>query len=189
MTLDRRFPRRTLKADRDIYRIHRADRPPWWFSADGSGRFDPVGTGQGACYLAEQPLGAWVEVFRRRLLLADAELQGRVMTTVRIGRALRLADLTSRRGLAFGVTASLGADEDYAASQAFAIAAVHSGFAGIRYLVRHDPAQQLYGLALFANAKAPTTYATSAQTTTSTIPADIEREAARRFGYRILPTP
>ena len=30
--------------------------------------------------------------------------------------------------------------------------AVQEGFAGVRYLIRHDPAQKLLGIALFSNA-------------------------------------
>jgi RES domain-containing protein len=107
----RGFPRRTLRGDTTIHRIHRAATGAWWFSADGSGRFDPVGTGKGACYLAERPLAAWVEVFRKRMLLAEAEVRERSLLSTELGRDLRLADLTSRRALSFGVTASLGANE------------------------------------------------------------------------------
>lgn len=189
MTLGR-FPRRTLQADRSIYRIHRAARSEWWFSDDGSGRFDPIGSGKGACYFAERPLGAWVEVFRRQMLWSEAAVADRALQTVALGRSLRLADLTSRRALQFGVTASLGADTYYADSQAFAARAATAGFEGIRYLVRHDPRQQLYGLALFgkpgaaspANADWPVGISVP-------IPAEIVDEAAAAFGYRVVPLP
>lgn len=189
MTLER-FPRRTLRGDRTIYRLHRSETGAWWFSSDGRGRFDPVGTDQGACYLAEQPLGAWVEVFRKRTLLAEAEVRERRLLSVQIGRDLRLADLTSRRALAFGYTASLGANEDYTESQAFAAAAVRAGFDGIRYWVRHDPRQQLYGLALYASAGAadPADPAWPGGDT-DVISEDLVAEARRRFGYRVLPLP
>ena len=186
MTLPEGFPRRTLRADRTIYRIHRADRGPWWFSTDGSGRFDPVGTGLGACYLAERPLGAWVEVFRRRMLLAEPEVRGRALFCVELGRDVKLADLTSRRALQFGVTASLGADESYAASQAFAVQAIEAGFGGVRYLVRHDPAQRLHGVALFA---ASDDAAQWPQGHDDAIPDDLSAEAVRLFGCRVLPEP
>lgn len=189
MTLDG-FPRRTLRGDRTIYRVHRSVSGAWWFSSDGSGRFDPIGTGKGACYLAERPLGAWIEVFRKQLLLTEAEITERSLFSVELGRSVRLADLTSRRALRFGVTASLGANEDYDGSQAFAVQAMNAGFDGVRYLVRHDPAQRFYGLALFGNAGAA-------------IPGDPDwaggedcdiseeriAEAGRVFGYRVLPPP
>lgn len=184
------FPRRRLRGDRALYPVHRAATGPWWFSADGSGRFDPVGTGKGACYLAEQPLGAWVEVFRKTMLLAEAEITQRARLEVALGRDLSLADLTSRRALQFGVTASLGADERYTASQAFAVAAVQAGFPGVRYLARHDPAQRLYSVALFGDAGAPDPgdprWPSEAEQPT---PSELVEDAHRVFGFRILPAP
>jgi len=88
------FPRRTLRGDRTIYRIHKSARAPWWFSCTGNGRFDPVGTGMGACYLAQDPLGAWVEVFRKRQLLPEVEIAERSLLAVALKRDLRLADIT-----------------------------------------------------------------------------------------------
>lgn len=184
------FPRRTLRGDRTLYRIHRATGGPWWFSSDGSGRFDPVGTELGACYLAELPLGAWVEVFRRQMLLAEAEVLERALLSVELGREVRLADLTSRRALRFGVTASLGANERYDDSQVFAVDAARAGFDGIRYLVRHDPAQQLYGVALFALAGAPDSADPDwLHGDGAAIPDELVAEAGESFGYRILPVP
>jgi hypothetical protein len=176
------FPRRTLRGDRPLYRIHRD--PVWWFSSDGGGRFDPVGTGAGACYWAERPLGAWVEVFRKQMLLSEAEVAGRRLCSVELGRDVRLADLTSRRALSFGVTASLGANEDYAPSQAFAVRAVEAGFDGIRYFVRHDPAQRLYGVALFGDDRKAWPNGVDRE-----VPEHLVAEARTAFGYRVLPAP
>jgi RES domain-containing protein len=185
-----RFPRRTLRGDKTIYRIHRAAKGAWWFSGDGSGRFDPVGSGKGACYLAERPLAAWVEVFRKQMLLAEAEIRERSLLSIELGRDARLADLTSRRALGFGVTASLGANEEYAESQAFAVQAVQAGFDGIRYLVRHDPAQKLHGIALFADAGEPDAADPDWRAgDDNAIPDELIAEAGRIFGYRVLPAP
>jgi RES domain len=189
VTLPKGFPGRTLKGSREVYRIHRSEHGPWWFSSDGSGRFDPLGTGLGACYLAERPLGAWIEVFRRRMLLAEVEVQQRAVFSVRLGRDLKLADLTSRRALQFGVTPSLGANEDYAASQEFAVRAVQAGFDGLRYLVRHDPAQRLYGVALFSEPGAATDDPAWPRERDAAIPDELVAEASRRFGYQVLPIP
>jgi hypothetical protein len=184
------FPRRTLRGDRLIYRIYTAARGPWWFSEDGSGRFDPVGTGQGACYFAAEALGAWVEVFRKSMLIAEDEMNARALLSVQLGRNLRLADLTSRRALGYGVTASVGAGESYAVSQEFAAAALDAGHDGIRYLVRHDPAQKLYGYALFA-AAGPADPADPLWPagTDAPIPDTLVEQAGRAFGYLVLPTP
>lgn len=181
------FPQRTLRGGRQIFRIHRAENSGWWFSADGRGRFDPVGTDKGVCYFAEQPLGAWVEVFRKQMLLRDVALVERALLSVELGHDVRLADITSRRALKFGATASLGADPDYSSSQAFAMDAVQAGFGGIRYLVRHDPAQKLYGIALFG--EAGTGAPAEARTVLAPIPDELVEEARTRFGYRMLPRP
>jgi hypothetical protein len=186
----RGFPYRTLRADRPLYRLHRAAREPWWFSADGSGRFDPVGTHAGACYVAYEPLGAWIEVFRKAMVIAEADVSARILTDLRAGRDLRLADLVSRRALSFGVTASLGADEDYSRSHDFAAAAVGAGFDGVRYRARHDPALRLTNVALFAAAGAPgTTDATWPPRVSVPVPDELIEDAARTFGYRVLPAP
>jgi hypothetical protein len=186
----RGFPRRTLRADRPLYRIHRADHDPWWFSNDGSGRFDPVGSDDGACYLAEDPLASWLEVFRTPLLISEKDVRARTLLCAPLGRDLKLADLTSRRALAFNVTASLGADEDYTASQAFALDALQAGYDGVRYLVRHDPAQRLRGVALFGPAGAPDRDdpAWPAEPD-EPIPPDLVEWARRSFGYKVLPAP
>jgi hypothetical protein len=183
------FPRRTLRGDRTIYGIHKSARAPWWFSSIGDGRFDPVGTGMGACYLAEAPLGAWVEVFRKRQLFPEAEIAHRSLLAVTLKRDLRLADITARRALSFGITASLGANEQYDDSQTFAAQALENGFDGIRYFVRHDPAQKLYGLALFAQAGTPDPADPHWPAESGALPDALVRDAECLFGYRVLPTP
>ncbi|HET6550793.1 MAG TPA: RES family NAD+ phosphorylase [Solirubrobacter sp.] len=186
----RGFPVRILRGDRAIFRIHKAARGPWWFSDDGSGRFDPGGTGHGACYFAERPIGAWIEVFRKRMLLAEEEILARALFTVQLSRDLRLADVTSRRALKFGVTASVGAGETYHAGQRFAADALAASFDGVRYLVRHDPAQKLYGYAIFGPAGAPDPHDPLWPAgSDTTIPDALVDDAQRIFHYRVLPTP
>jgi hypothetical protein len=187
----RRFPRSTLRGDRTVYRIHRAENAPWHFSRDGLGRFDPVDVqGMGCCYLASAALGAWVEVFRHPVLIDEADVRARRLLHVELGRDLRLADATSRRALQFGVTATIAAGDDYRASQAFAGEALQAGWHGVRCLVRHDPRQKLYGLALFGPAGA----ADPADPVWPSVPDDaipdqLIAEAGRMFGYRVLPVP
>lgn len=187
MTLAR-FPQRTLRGATEIYRIHRSDNSAWWLSADGSGRFDPVGSGQGACYFAATPVGAWIDVFRKRMLLAEDEVLARSLCRATLGRDLRLADVTSRRALQFGITASIGASEDYADSHNFAADALAAGFAGVRYLVRHDPAQRLYGFAVFGRA-GESGGPPGSTSSDEALAADLVGDAGKLFGYRILPTP
>lgn len=187
MTLAADFPTYQLDAGRDVFRIHR--QSPWWFSADGGGRFDPVGTTVGACYLAEDPLGAWIEVFRKPMLLPEAEVKARQLLTVAFSDPIVLADLTSRDALKYGVTASLGADVDLEPSQSFAADAVDSGFAGVRYFARHDPAQQLASIALFHERGEHPDWTSFSREESVPVPHDLIDEACDTFGYRVLPTP
>jgi len=183
------FPVRTLRGDRLLYRIHRTTNGPWWFSGGGGGRFDPVGTELGTCYLALRPVGAWIEVFRKQMTLAEAEPRERSLWTGTAGRDLRLADLLSRRALRYGVTASVGANEHYDASHAFAADAARAGFDGIRHLLRHDPAQRLVGIAVFAKAGAPDPGSAWPAGNDRPIERALIGEAESSFGYRVLPTP
>jgi hypothetical protein len=186
----RRFPRHTLRGDRPLYRIHRYDKHPWWFSSNGKQRFDPVGTGQGACYLGYTALAAFIEVFRIGMLIAEDDLNKRLLHTVTLGRDLKLADLTSRRALEFEVTASLGANPLYDESQEFARRAIAAGFDGVRYWARHDLAQKLQSVALFAAAGQPNpTDPHWPLGTDEPIPDDLLADAKRLFRYRTLPIP
>lgn len=62
---------------------------------------------------------------------------------------LRLADVSSRGALRYGVTADIGADRDHTPSHQFAAPAADAGFDGVCWWVRHEPAPRLRGVALF----------------------------------------
>jgi hypothetical protein len=152
------FPDVVLEPGAELVRIHRRGRSPWWFSGDGSGRFDlgppaasPELAARGTCYLAEDPLGAFVEVFRDLRVIPEAEVRRRALSRIALPRALRLADATARRARVFGVTGALHSSPDYGLTRAWAAAFAGAGFDGVRYLVSHDPAQQLVGYALFGD--------------------------------------
>jgi hypothetical protein len=192
LALDASFPQRTWARGRELARIHRSDRGVWWFSSDGTGRFDPVGVPDlGSCYLAAEDLGAFVEVFRTRMELDIADIERLHLSHVTLGRDLRLADLCARRALKYGVTAQLGADGDYEASQAFASTVAAVGFDGIRWWLRHDPAQKLVGIALFGPCGLPSDAGTARwpQGHARPLSDQLLVSARRRFGYRLLPRP
>lgn len=131
--------------------MYRAGRSPWWFSCDGSGRFDlpaPAGT----CYLGDQPLASLLEVTRGLTLLSEAFLAGRRLLTTELARPLRVADLTARAAYGFGVTGELAATADYTGPHAWASGLHRAGFDGVRYHVRHDPGADLLGVAWFGRA-------------------------------------
>jgi hypothetical protein len=167
-----------------LFRIHRAGREPWWFASDGAGRFDlalPAST----YYLAEDPLGAFVEVFRFTTLVPEVEVQARRLSTLRAPDGVVLANCAARRARAFGITAASHTGEDYDLTQAWAAAFAAAGFDGIRYLLSHDPAQRCVGIALFGMGGLSALPVDA----TEVIGRDLVEQARRRFGIRVLPTP
>jgi RES domain len=186
------FPARTWKAGRPLWRIHRAVNDAWWFNADGTGRFDPVHVaGLGACYLAQDRLGAFVEAFRTRLELDQDDIDERRIARVELSGDLRLADAVSRRALGFGVTAEIGAggENEYDRSQELASGLAAAGYKGIRWWVRHDPAQRLVGIALFGSAGVVSSGSGLSPAESRGIDRSLLDEARRKFGYRVVPRP
>lgn len=143
------FPEVVLDKGIVLARIHRAENEPLYFSTDGGGRFDinPEGT----LYLAADELGAFVEVFRGRLVALD-EVAARRLARLRLRAKIRLADLTSAASRGFGVTAAIHASSDYALCQRWASALHRQGFDGVLYRVSHDPSGASSGVALFGPA-------------------------------------
>ena len=191
MTVDvARLSRRTLKAGTMLHRVHRADRDPWFFDRSPHGRFNPTGTpDRGACYWAEKPIGAWIESFRSLLTLTEEDLAGRALATLTLTGDLVVSDLTVKRALAAGVTASITAGADYAPPQALADA-LQAVTDGIRWRLRHDLSQRLVGVALFGQPGRDAARSRGrARTSTGPIPQSVREEAGRLFGYRVLPTP
>lgn len=167
-------------------RIHRADRQACFYSSDGSGRFDlaaPLGT----CYFGSEALASFVEVFREAALVAESFVMTKELSLLRPRREARLADLAHPRSRRFGVTGEVHTTTDYETTQAWAGALHRSGFDGVRYRVRHDPAQDLVGIALFGPAGVhDDSLVTIAR---SPVPASLIAEAWDRFGIVVLPAP
>jgi hypothetical protein len=169
-----------------LYRIHRSDHDPLHLSSIGAGRFDLPET-RGTLYTAETPVGAFVEVFRGRLI-PSAEIAARSLTTIARTRArLMLADCTNPGARAFGVTAAIHSTPDYDLTQRWAVAFANAGFDGISYLVSHDPSADERGIALFADVSKPLRGIGSTESTP--IPDELVAEVQRRFGLLVVPTP
>jgi RES domain-containing protein len=186
-----RLPRKILRPGACLYRIHRAGSNPWFFDGSGAGRFDPTGSpGRAACYWAEDALGAWVEVFRTRMLLPELELAERAISVATLSEDLVVVDLTVRRGLKAGVTAALTAGGDYTEAHALADA-LQAEHPGVRWRLRHDLRQKLIGVAWFGDAggaDSPTLPALP-RTETAPIASVLVEPACRIFGYVVLPQP
>lgn len=166
------------------YRIHRSRRGPCWFASDGRGRFD-LQPPNGSCYVAELPLGAFIETFDGVSLLPQDDIDERVLSTVTMDRELRLADCTHRLARAFGVDAAISVGTDYARTQRFAAWLHAAGFDGVRYLLRNDPSAMLVGIALFGEAGEQQWPAAE----TAAIPADVIEHAEAEFAITVVPIP
>ena len=180
------FPVYYLQETEILARIHRADRQTCFYSSDGSGRFDlaaPLGT----CYVGDGPLASFVEVFREAAVVAESFVMTKELSLLRPRVQVRLADLAHPRSRRCGVTGEVHTTTDYETTQAWAGALHRAGFDGVRYRVRHDPAQDLVGIALFGSAGV---HDESLVTVTkSPIPASLIAEAWDRFGIVVLPVP
>lgn len=171
-----------------LFRIHRAGRAPWWFSSAGSGRFD-LAPPRGTCYLAEEPLGSFVEVFREIRLVPEEEVRRRALSEIRLPRPLRLADCAARKARMFGVTAAIHSTPDFALTRAWAAAFAAAGFDGVRYLVSHDPAQRLAGHALFGDAGEAADAARWPAGEPGEIGPGLLRQVRQLFGLLVVPAP
>lgn len=180
------FPAQHLASGHVLARIHRADRKSGSYSSDGSGRFD-LPQLQGTCYLGEEPLASFVEVFREAAVVAETLVNAKVMSLIQLRDDVRLADVTAPRSRHFGVTGEIHSSVDYEVTQAWAVALRRAGFDGIRYLVRHDPSQSLVGVALFGLAGEHDDQFLTVKT--AAIPTSLFTAAEARFGIVILPTP
>jgi hypothetical protein len=179
-----RFPAFGVDRRRSLYRIHRTDAGPWWFSGDGSGRFD-LRDGRGSCYLAVTPVGAFIEVFRVATVIPEAEVEARSLSSLVPPARARLADCTVSAARKFGITGAIHTQPDYTVPQIWAEAFAAAGFGGIRYRVSHDPAQRELGAVLFGDAGEPSLPVRR----TEPIPASVIEAARQRFGLIVAPTP
>jgi RES domain len=179
-----RFPAFGVDRRRSLYRIHRTDVGPWWFSSDGSGRFD-LHDGRGSCYLADTPLGAFIEVFRVATVIPEAEVEARSLSSLVPPARARLADCTVRAARRFGITGAINTQPDYTVPQAWAEAFAAAGFGGIRYRLGHDPAQRELGVVLFGNAGEQSFPVRR----TEPIPPNVIETARQKFGLVVAPTP
>lgn len=167
-----------------LWRIHTAGASPWFFDTGPEGRFN-LGDA-GTCYVAEEPIGAFVEKFGR-LLRAGGVIPEPLVDAQQLSRLrppkVDIVDLTDPKILGLvGLTAEIHATTDYDLTQSWASALRDAGYAGIRYRARHDPRGQLVSIALFGSGKPPRSPAK-----TTAIPVDLIHEASTTFAITVLP--
>jgi hypothetical protein len=175
---------RTKLGTEALWRIHAADVVPWFFDVSLDGRFNLAESG--TCYLAEDPLCAFVEKFGR-LLRPGGVIPEPLVDTQRLSRLrpskVSVVDLTDPKVLGLvGLTAEIHSTTDYNVTQGWALAFQDAGYAGIRYKARHDPRSQLVSIALFGSDKPPRSAAK-----TTTVPVDLIHEASTTFAITVLP--
>jgi RES domain len=179
----RDFPSYMLTADSVVYRIHRAAFGPWWFSSDGSQRFDIPEPG-GTCYLAERPIGAFLETLARLSVVLTDDVVTRRLAIIRIGPDLQLADCLNPVAAGFGVTATTSAGYPYSrVSHPWARRFYQAGFDGIRYGAAHHPALAETSYALFGPTDGSNGHGTY---TDRYIPDDLLDEARLKFGLVVM---
>lgn len=131
-----------------MVRVCRASRSTWWFSSDGSGRFD-LTSPEGTCYFATDAYAALREASRLGPV-TPAWASSRELRTVRPpDPSARLAATTRRGAGRFGVTSELVTVVPYGRSRRWATALREQGFDGLRHELSHDQRARPSGISWF----------------------------------------
>lgn len=136
-----------------LVRVCRSDQATWWFSADGSGRFDLTAP-EGTCYLATDAYAAIREATRLGPV-STGWVHARELREVEPpDHHARLAATTRQAAGRFGVTTELVTIVPYNLPRRWAAAFRAHGFDGIRHQLRHDHRARPSGVALFGSVDA-----------------------------------
>lgn len=126
-------------------RLHPANRDPLFFGSTGRNRFDdPLGR-YGVLYVAEEPAGAFIEVFGFGVAggvstVRESQLVERALASIEVTRPLRLVDLTGPGLAQIGATNELTAGAHPPAQRwSRALWSHPSKPDGLLYRARHDP--------------------------------------------------
>jgi hypothetical protein len=133
--------------------VCRASHASWWFSADGSGRFDLVAP-EGTCYLATDAYAAIREATRLGPVSTPWVEDRELREVAPPSPQARLAATTRLAAGRYGVTAELATVVPYELTRRWAAAFRAHGFDGIRHQLRHDQRTRPSGVALFGTAGA-----------------------------------
>jgi hypothetical protein len=114
------------------------------------------------------------------------EIELRHLARIELERPLSVADCTAEGARVWGITAEIHSSPDYKKTQDWATGFARAGFDGICYLLRHDPAQRLPGIALFGPAGSPSNLPVAAS---EPIAQDLLESVGDRFGIRVRPKP
>jgi hypothetical protein len=133
---------------RRLVRVCRRVNGTWWFSSDGSGRFD-LKAPEGTCYFAIDEYAAIREASRLGPVtpawIADREVRHVAPPNPRA----RLAATTRKAAGAYGLTNELITMLPHDLPRKWAAAFRAHGFDGIRHVLRHDPRARPGGVSWF----------------------------------------
>lgn len=136
---------------KQLVRVCRSGQGTWWFSSDGSGRFD-LDPPEGTCYFATDAYAAIREATRLGPV-STTWVQDRELRQVSPpDRNTRLAATTRQAAGRYGVTTELATVVPYDLSRRWATAFRAERFDGIRHQLRHDQRARSSGIALFGPA-------------------------------------
>ena len=136
---------------RSLARVCRADRPTWWFSSDGSGRFDLEPPG-GTCYFATDEYAALREASRLGPVTPGWVAARELRELEPPDTHARLAATTRRAAGLHGVTTEIATLVPYDLTRRWATAFRAHGFDGIRHELHHDQRARPSGIAWFGPA-------------------------------------
>ena len=126
-------------------RIHRKEHDSLFFGATGRNRFDdPLGR-YGVLYAAQEPAGAFIEVFGFGVVggvhtVRESELLARAYASIEVARPMRLVDLTGPGLARIGATNEVTAGEHVTAQRwSRALWSHPSRPDGLLYRARYDP--------------------------------------------------
>lgn len=188
---------RVIKAGTRLHRIHSTRQGSLaYFDTTSDGRFNLTDVaGRGTCYLAFDPLGAYVETLGRILTRPRSDVHRRRHSVVTVGRDLNLFDLTqsaSRNAYqaeGLDLTATIGAGDSYTNPQRLARLIHDDHFDGIVFTARHDPGHTLSCIALFGPSGPNDTERVFDTCKTAEISDELIEAGRTTFGIEILPEP
>lgn len=135
-----------------LYRAHNPARSPWWFSSDGSGRFDLRGA-EGTCYLASDVATGIRESFGPLLdddqAISERQARSKIVSIVSVGDTDGFANLGSKRAAWFGAIRELSTTGDYELTGRWAAALRALPVDGIHYASRFTSGERGNAWAVF----------------------------------------
>lgn len=172
------FP--VVRPPRRVMRVCRSAQESWWFSSDGSGRFD-LQPPHGTCYFATDAYAAIREASRLGPVTTEWVEHRELRTLEPPDPDARLAGTTRQAAGRYGITTELVTIIPYDLPRRWAQAFYAHRFGGIRHQLRHDQRARPSGIALFGHAGAANLPEGSSD------PLTLDR--VERAGVQVIPPP